>query len=132
MTLVHQPTITEIVSFVLRYRVGTNAFDGANSVELYEYIQESIVNSNCLVDSSDFGDICGVISAQSFIDDKRLHIIGLLCLRSSSLYKFAYWLQKQTERNNWTITATRRGRIIEYKDTQKLLNKLIGLYGRLS
>lgn len=126
--MTHQPTITEIVSFILRHR-RNNAFTEETPEQLYEYLQIAIVGNNVLVDSDDFGFIRGVILAESFSDDKRLHIYGILCLCSNSLFKFSWWLQKEVERRNWRITATRHGRCVEY-DTQKILKKLISKYNK--
>ncbi len=129
MTLVHQPTITEIISFVLRYRVGTNAFKDNTPTELYEYLQTAIIGNDMLVDADDFGYIRGLILAKSFVDDCRLHIYGIICLNSKCLSNFALWLRQEARRRNWTLTATRRGKIIEYSNTERFLNKLINHYG---
>jgi len=124
----HQPTITEIVSFILRHRKN-NAFTTETPEELYECLQQAVVENCILVDSDFIGNILGVIVAKSFVSDSRLHIHAILCIHSSCMANMAKWLLKEAKRHNWTITATRRKRLIEYQDTEKLLTKIINYYG---
>lgn len=118
-----QLTITDIVSFILRYR-RDNAFTTETPEELYNCLQFAICEHSMLVDSDCFGNITGVIVAKPFVEDKRLHIHAILSNSKRSLGKFAWWLLQEAKRNEWTITATRHGKLIAYKDTNKLLAKL--------
>jgi len=123
----HQPTITEIVSFILRYRKN-NAFTTETPEELYECLQIAVVQNCLLVDSDSMGIIYGIILGKSFAEDNRLHIYGIICLNSKCIANFAKWLLQEAKRHNWKITAMRRGRMVEYNSTEKLLGKLIRYY----
>lgn len=123
-------TLIEVVSFILRYRRG-NAFKDETPDELKTLLSIAVEQHCMLVDSDDFGKINGVIIAHPFVDYNRLHIHGILCNSSKCLANFAYWLQQHVERRNWTLTATRRGKLVEYR-TQSLLKRLVTLYGTKS
>lgn len=117
-------TVDEIVSFILRFRTG-DAFMEESPDQLRIYIQCAILEQCCVVDYEPFErKIFGVILAKQYPERKNIHIYGILCVKHRSLIQFAKWLQSEvSERKYWCITATRRGRVIEY-DTQKILGKL--------
>lgn len=115
--------ITDIVNFILRYRGNSNAFKGGTKEQIYSMVHNAMGNNCIVVDSDGFGCIRGVIVGDLYPSDRRLHILGLLAVRSNSVRKFAEWLQLQTTYDGYHITATRRGKAVQY-DTVKLLNKL--------
>ena len=116
-------TITDVVSFILRYRKHSNAFKDATKEELEHCIQYAIAD-NCIVINSDFtGRISGVIVAEKQADYRRLHIVGLLCINGQALKSFAKWLKGMQEYEGFALTAMRRGKMVYY-DTEKLLTKL--------
>ena len=120
-------TVTQIVSFILRHRGSSDAFHGADADELYSLVVNAIDDCCIVVDVDSFGGIRGVIVGQLHVGYKRLHIVGLLCNSRGVLYKFAAWLKRQRDKEGFSITATRRGKLVEY-DTERLLSKLISRY----
>lgn len=121
-------TVTQIVSFILRYRGVSNAFKDYPVDGLCSCISDAINDSCMVVDADSFGSIRGVIVAELLPSYNRLHIVGLIALSSASMARFALWLRRQRDKDGFGITAMRRGRIVEY-DTERFLNKLERYYG---
>ncbi len=126
----HPPiTVTQIISFILRYRGDSNAFREFSVGDLQSIISVGI-RDGCIVCDSDFaGSIRGIIVGQLESDNSRLHVVGIIGLEQSCLAKFSAWLLRQKDKHGFNITAHRRGKLVEY-DTSKLLTKLISRYGR--
>ena len=119
-------SITDIVSFILRGRKRCAYLFPDDSVKDLECgVALAIANSCLVVDADCFGNIFGVIVGCPNEDYRRLHIRGLYTVQHGTLRKFARWLL-ETERAGWTITATRRGKDVNYGEqgTQKLLRRL--------
>lgn len=116
-------TISEIVSFILRYRKG-DAFTQETPEELHAAIQGALDEDCCVVDYDEFTHkISGVILAKAYPVRECIHIYGILCIRKCSLIRFARWLERENKRTGWKLTATRRGVAVEY-DTKRILKKL--------
>jgi hypothetical protein len=122
-------TVTQIVSFILRHRGESNAFLNYTPEDLYSTVCDGINDACVVVDSDDIGGIKGVIVASVDRSSNVLHIIGILCLSSNSMARFAGWLRRQRDKDGFNITAMRRGKEVVY-DSQRLLDKLISRYGR--
>lgn len=121
--------VDDIVSFILRYRNGTRAFNnGETATEIKDCICCAISDECCVVNSSPLDRITGVIVGQLEHKERNIHIVGILCITSESLARFAAWLKQRHDREGWTITAKRRGKFVKY-NTERLLTKLITLYG---
>lgn len=117
-------TVESIVSFILRYRKG-DAFTEETPDTLSKAIQGAIDEDCCVVDYDEFTRvISGVILAKAYPVRECIHIYGILCIRKCSLIRFAKWLENENKRTGWKLTATRRGKSVEY-DTKRILKKLL-------
>jgi len=118
-------TVTDIVSFILRYRHRGNAFNHGESPEiLYKCVARGIESDCCLVDADCFNRISGVVVGSLDIETRRIHVIGILTTSYHSTIKFAKWFLANYYRDGWKLTATRHGKFVSY-DTEKFLGKLL-------
>lgn len=114
--------VSDIVSFILRYRKG-DAFTNETPQELELYIGAAIATNCCVTHVDSLGTISGVILAKEYSERRALHIYGILTVQRVALRAFAQWLQRDL-RKDWTITATRHGRTVEYRNTKRFLELL--------
>lgn len=122
-------TVTQIVSFILRYRQGGNAFVDEEPGVLANCIQLAIQEQCCVVWSDYFGDIHGIIVAKSYPEQQRIHIYGLLANGHNAIAHFARWLTLDLKKD-WSLTMTRHGRYADVKNTKQFLERIIKFYER--
>ena len=119
-------SVTDIVSFLLRARQSyANLYADASVNELEQGVALAITKGSIVVDSDSFGRVLGVVIASPTEWNRSLLVSGLFSVQRGSLAKFARWYS-QSEYAGWTITATRRGRGVNYGEegTRKLIRRL--------
>ena len=110
-------TVTDIVSFILRYR-GNKVVSSWTVDELNAEISRGIEEKCMCVDVVN-GRVVGVIVGKK--EENNIHVTLALTKRDNSLGSFMSWFLKHY--SGYSLTATRRGKRITY-DINKLTSKL--------
>lgn len=118
-----EPTSNDVIEFVLQERDGTNAFLHYSRHDLYITLGRAAADNLCFVSVGDDNRVDGVVTSQVAIQPKTLEITNLLCtsrqaVRNLITKYYEHW-------HGYHLIAERRnGKMIHYKDTNKLLKKL--------
>ncbi len=115
-------TISDVVTFILRYRLGSPIWPEANETDIYNLVSDAMESSCIVIDTDLFGLVQGVCIATDYPEDRRLHIVACITISRGTTSKFASWLKNQTTRDGYYLTAMRRDKLVEYRNTERFLN----------
>lgn len=111
-----------IADWILENRTG-KVFKGWTKDQLVVAIANAVNDATFVVDTSELGEIQGVVIAERNDDYKLLHIQNILCKKPGVLKRFA--LKFKQLYPSWDIQAYRKNENIVRYDTRKLIQKLI-------
>lgn len=117
-----QVTVKSIVSFILRHRRGTKAFNDWTVSQIEFAVYEAIDRQCICVDvTPDGSSVRGVTLGKSYVTEKRIHITGILVVGSGGLHRMFAWYKRHY--NGWLLSAYRRGKYVVY-NVEKLTTKI--------
>ena len=118
-------TYEECIKFILKHRKD-KVFQDFTAEQIFETVKRAAYRGAfCYVLDEEIGELVGIVTAEPYEDIKQLHITQILCTRRGVMREMLK--QFETYYKGWTLTATRRGERVVYKDTQKLCKKICSL-----
>lgn len=118
-------TYDECIQFVLKHRKD-KVFRDFSPEQIFETVKQAAYKGAfCYVIDEDTEELVGILTAEPYPEIKQLHVTHILCTKRGAMRQMLKQFEKYY--SGWTLTATRRGERVIYKDTQRLCEKICNL-----
>lgn len=117
-----QATLGDIVRYVLKERKG-NAFKDYSEENIASTILRGVKEETTLYSTRNNGSVCGVIVCFKEEKTKTMFVNDILTSEPWVIPNFVMHFVKHFP--SYTLSAMRKGKLINYKNTHKLCDKLL-------